>query len=73
MADRVLMIEDDRSLSEMLRQYLWPAGVEVTGRATASEGLAKLRPRESSATPQFPSSPTPRPTSTDPRSAADRH
>ncbi len=43
MADRVLMIEDDRSLSEMLREYLRPAGIDVTARAAAKEGLAELR------------------------------
>ena len=43
MTDRVLMIEDDRSLAAMLREYLGSAGIEIAARATAREGLAELR------------------------------
>jgi DNA-binding response OmpR family regulator len=42
MADRVLMIEDDSSLSAMVAEYLRPAGIEVTARPAAAEGLALL-------------------------------
>jgi DNA-binding response OmpR family regulator len=43
MADRVLMIEDDRGLAEMLREYLRPAGIEVTLSGSANRGLELLR------------------------------
>jgi two-component system phosphate regulon response regulator OmpR len=43
MADRVLMIEDDRGLAEMLREYLRPAGIEVILSGSASRGLELLR------------------------------
>jgi DNA-binding response OmpR family regulator len=43
MTERILMIEDDARLSEMVGEYLAPLGFEVTARAEASEGLALLR------------------------------
>jgi DNA-binding response OmpR family regulator len=43
MAKRVLMIEDDRDLAGMVGEYLRPAGLEVTSRSTATEGLALLK------------------------------
>jgi DNA-binding response OmpR family regulator len=42
MADRVLMIDDDRELASMVAQYLAPFGIEVVGRADAESGLARL-------------------------------
>ncbi len=42
MTHRILMIEDDRELSGMVREYLGAAGLEVTARATAAEGMALL-------------------------------
>ena len=43
MADRVLMIEDDDSLSSLVAEYLGGLGMRVTVRASAAEGLAALR------------------------------
>lgn len=43
MTDRVLMIEDDRRLAEMVREYLGAAGIEVTPRPTAAAGLDLAR------------------------------
>jgi two-component system, OmpR family, phosphate regulon response regulator OmpR len=43
MADRVLMIEDDESLSSLVAEYLAGLGIRVTVRANATEGLAALR------------------------------
>jgi DNA-binding response OmpR family regulator len=43
MADRVLMIEDDESLSSLVAEYLAGLGMRVTVRANAAEGLAALR------------------------------
>ena len=39
MAARILMIDDDESLSAMVREYLSAHGCEVTTRPTASDGL----------------------------------
>lgn len=39
MAERILMIDDDESLSAMVREYLSAHGCEVTTRPTASDGL----------------------------------
>lgn len=43
MHPRLLMIEDDRSLATMVAEYLAAAGMMVTGRTTAAEGLRALR------------------------------
>ncbi len=43
MSDRVLMIEDDQSLSSLMAEYLGGHGLRVTARASAAEGLAALR------------------------------
>jgi DNA-binding response OmpR family regulator len=40
---RLLMIEDDRSLATMVAEYLAAAGMTVTARVTAGEGLRVLR------------------------------
>ncbi|HSB72296.1 MAG TPA: response regulator transcription factor [Candidatus Methylomirabilis sp.] len=40
---RLLMIEDDRSLASLVAEYLGAAGMTVTARATAAEGLRALR------------------------------
>ncbi len=40
------MIEDDASLSEMVAEYLGAAGLTVTARAEAREGIALLRSRD---------------------------
>jgi DNA-binding response OmpR family regulator len=42
MAERVLMIEDDQSLSAMVEEYLEPLGIHITACATAAEGLRLL-------------------------------
>jgi DNA-binding response OmpR family regulator len=42
MADRVLMIEDDARLGEMVRDYLAESGFRVSVRETAADGLATL-------------------------------
>jgi len=42
MATRILMIEDDARLAEMVARDLGRSGLEVTGSGTASEGLARL-------------------------------
>lgn len=42
MATRILMIEDDARLAEMVARDLGRSGLEVTGAGTASEGLARL-------------------------------
>src|SRR3989475_6754758 len=42
MAEPVLMIEDDESLSAMLSEYLGARGFELTARATATDGLKLL-------------------------------
>ncbi len=43
MHTRLLMIEDDRSLATMVAEYLAAAGMTVTARATATDGLRTLR------------------------------
>jgi DNA-binding response OmpR family regulator len=40
---RLLLIEDDRRLATMVAEYLAAAGMTVTARATAAEGLRALR------------------------------
>jgi DNA-binding response OmpR family regulator len=42
MTDRVLMIEDDETLSSLMAEYLGSHGLRVTARASAAEGLAAL-------------------------------
>ena len=42
MGERILMIEDDESLSAMLKEYLAPLGIELSARATARAGLDAL-------------------------------
>jgi two-component system, OmpR family, phosphate regulon response regulator OmpR len=42
-AERVLMIEDDKGLSHMVAEYLGDLGIEVTAGPTATEGLKLLR------------------------------
>jgi len=42
MGERILMIEDDESLSAMLTEYLAPLGIEVSARATVRTGLEAL-------------------------------
>jgi DNA-binding response OmpR family regulator len=42
MAERILMIEDDRRLSAMVAEYLAPSGMEVTAAADAESGLKLL-------------------------------
>ena len=39
MPDRILIIEDDRQLTDMLTEYLQPLGVRVTAAGSAVEGL----------------------------------
>src|SRR3954470_3355365 len=39
MPDRILLIEDDRQLTDMLTEYLHPLGMRVTAADTAAEGL----------------------------------
>jgi len=46
MTDRILMIEDDARLSDMVGEYLGGAGFRVSVCGTAAEGLARLE-RES--------------------------
>ena len=40
---RLLMIEDDQTLATLVAEYLGAAGMTVTARATAAEGLRALR------------------------------
>ena len=42
MGERILMIEDDESLSAMLTEYLAPLGMELSARATVRTGLEAL-------------------------------
>ena len=42
MPERILMIEDDQSLSEMVGEYLGKRGIEVTAKADAESGLKLL-------------------------------
>jgi DNA-binding response OmpR family regulator len=43
MRARLLMIEDDQSLAAMVAEYLGAAGMSVTARPTAGEGLRALQ------------------------------
>jgi len=43
MADRILMIEDDARLSDMVREYLGKSGFRITVCGSAAEGLARLK------------------------------
>ncbi len=43
MSDRVLMIEDDEQLAEMVVEYLGTMGIDVKPKPTAREGLAALK------------------------------
>jgi len=43
MAERILIVDDDRRLATMLAAYLAAAGYAVEHRATAAEGLAAAR------------------------------
>jgi two-component system phosphate regulon response regulator OmpR len=42
MADRILMIEDDARLADMVGEYLGKSGFRVTACGSAAEGLARL-------------------------------
>jgi two-component system phosphate regulon response regulator OmpR len=42
MSERILMIEDDETLSAMLEEYLAPLGLELSARASAEAGLDAL-------------------------------
>jgi DNA-binding response OmpR family regulator len=42
MAERVLMIEDDGALAQLVRDYLAPMGFDVVSVGTATEGLRRL-------------------------------
>ncbi|MFQ5544619.1 MAG: response regulator transcription factor [Acidiferrobacterales bacterium] len=42
MAERILMIEDDESLSTMVAEYLSSMGLQITTRPTAADGLNTL-------------------------------
>jgi DNA-binding response OmpR family regulator len=42
MGERILMIEDDESLSAMLTEYLAPLGIDLSARATAASGFDAL-------------------------------
>ena len=42
MSERILMIDDDESLSDMLKVYLEPLGVDLCARPTAQAGLDAL-------------------------------
>ncbi len=43
MGQRILLIEDDARLAEMVRGYLAQAGLEVSVSGTARAGLERLR------------------------------
>jgi len=43
MSERILMIEDDESLAEMVAEYLGTFGMEVTIRSEAAAGMELLR------------------------------
>lgn len=43
MADRILMIEDDARLSDMVREYLGKSGFRTTVCGSAAEGLTRLK------------------------------
>ena len=42
MSDRILMIEDDESLSAMLKEYLAPLGIDLRAKPNAEAGLDAL-------------------------------
>jgi len=42
MAERILMIEDDAALAQLVGEYLRPLGFDVTAEGTARDGLARL-------------------------------
>ena len=42
MSERILMIEDDESLSAMLKEYLAPLGIDLSARPNAKSGLDAL-------------------------------
>ncbi len=42
MSERILMVEDDLALAEMVAEYLGGSGMQVTTRADAASGLAAL-------------------------------
>jgi DNA-binding response OmpR family regulator len=42
-ASKILVIDDDLKLSNMLGEYLAPEGIELTAAATGNEGLAEAR------------------------------
>lgn len=42
MAERLLMIEDDAALAQLVREYLGPLGFVVSASATAADGLRRL-------------------------------
>ncbi len=46
MPERVLMIEDDEALAEMVAEYLGEAGYQVTSRGEAMSGLELIRRNE---------------------------
>ena len=43
MSERILMIEDDETLSGMVGEYLGARGIEVTSRPEAESGLKLLK------------------------------
>ena len=45
MSERILMIEDDESLAEMVAEYLGELGIEVTACAEAAAGMDLLKRR----------------------------
>ena len=53
MVERLLMIEDDGRLAQMVAQYLGQSGFEVTHMADARSGLALLQGRSNEALPQL--------------------
>jgi DNA-binding response OmpR family regulator len=42
MSERVLMIEDDAALAQLVREYLGPLGLDVVPVGTAAEGLRRV-------------------------------
>lgn len=42
MAERLLMIEDDATLAQLVREYLSPLGFSVSSAGTAAEGLRRV-------------------------------
>ena len=53
MVERLLMIEDDTRLAQMVSQYLGQSGIEVTHKADAHSGLAYLRGRAAEPMPDL--------------------